>query len=187
MTWSLTGAWERLGRDLLVEDSASLVLGLGGNPRICARVNALQWQVDSEKLAEEVGGEFSGWFSFGMPGGITGVLGLFLTPVGPPSWHGTSGRSALLEIKLLVPGSGLALRLDQRGDGTPLVRVEAMGRLADGFGVGILADGETGSFGGNLALQLGLMRLQTSHLVHPALGVTHRFFLGLGDPRAAFP
>lgn len=186
MDWWLTGTWERLGKDLLVEETSSLELGLGRNPRAAVQTRSSRWSVDGEMVAANLNVVLAGWFSFGLRSGITGIWGFYLYPGNSPSWHVTRGRRRLVEFKLLGPGTGLSLRLDQRGDGTPNVVAEALGGLNENLAVGVLVDPETGTIGGIMALRVGSYRLQSSHLVHPALGVTHRFCLGFGDSAASW-
>jgi hypothetical protein len=79
----------------------------------------------------------------------------------------------------------VALQVDQKGDGAPVLSLEILGRLSHRVGLGWRVDPDTGSLGGTFTARLGGLWWQTSHLVHPALGVTHRFQLGCGDAGAA--
>ena len=88
-------------------------------------------------------------------------------------------------FKFFFRGAGIALRFDQRFDGAPVPTLEVLARLSHRVGLGLRADPETGALGGNLAVRLGRIRWQSSHLVHPVLGPTHRFHLGVGDPEGS--
>jgi len=185
LTWSLAGSWERLGEDLMVEETAALRLRLGGNPRLGVGIRSRRWLVDDQLLATHLEATFDGRLAFGIGARFKGHLTIWFHPGTLPTWHGRGGRRTLAEIKLLYPGSGLALRVDQRRDGAPVLSLEVLVCLTPGLGLGVRADPETGSLGGNLAVRLGGPWLHSSHLVHPALGTTHRFHLGTGDPEAA--
>jgi hypothetical protein len=80
---------------------------------------------------------------------------------------------------------GLACRLDRLVDGAPVLALEGMVRLAPGVGLGFRGDPANGGLGGNLTVRFGQFRLESSHLVHPVLGVTHRFMVGAGEPEAS--
>jgi len=185
LTWTFAGSWERLGQDLIVEEAAALHLRVGGNPRLGVRVRSRRWLVDDQLLATQLEAALDGRLAFGIGAGIKGSITIWIHPGALPTWHGRGGRRTLAEIDLLHPGSGLALRVDQRRDGAPVLSLEVLVFLAPGLGLGVRADPETGSLGGNLVVRLGGPWLYSSHLVHPALGTTHRFYLGTGDPAAA--
>ena len=185
LPWSLACSWERLGEKLMVEDTGFLRLRLGGNPLTGVRVRARRWLVVGEQVATSLETGLEGRFSFGVGARLTGNIAFWLHPGDLPAWHGRGGRRTLAEIKLFHPGSGLAFRVDQRGDGAPVLSMEIMGRLTSRLGLGFRADPETGSLGGNLVTRWRGLWLHTSHLAHPALGLTHRFHLGTGDPGAS--
>ncbi len=185
LPWSLGCSWERLGEKLMVEETGALRLRLGGNPQTGVRVRKRRWLVAGEQVSTSLETDLEGRLSFGMGANLTGNVVFWLHPGKPPDWHGRGGRRALAEIKFFHPGVGLVLRIDQRGDGAPVLSMEIMGRLSARLGLGVRADPETGSLGGNLVIRTGGLWLHTSHLVHPSLGLTHRFHLGTGDPEAS--
>jgi len=185
LPWSLAFSWERLGETLMVEETGSLRLRLGGNPKAGLRLRYRSWLVTGERVATSLETGIEGRFSFGVGSLFRGNVAIWIHPRNLPEWHGRAGRRTLAEFKLFHPGSGLVIRIDQRGDGVPVLSTEIMGRLTSRLGLGVRADPETGSLGGILVARLGGLWLHTSHLVHPALGVTHRFHLGGGDPGAS--
>lgn len=185
LPWYLGCSWERLGDELMVEETGVFRLRFGHNPQAGIRVRTRRWIVLREQLDTSFESDLEGRLSFAMGAGFTGNVALRLHPGSLPEWHGYGGRRTLAEIKFFYTGSGLAARLDQRSDGTPILSLEIMGRLTPRLGLGARADPETGSLGGNLVMRLGGLWLHTSHLVHPALGLTHRFHLGVGDPEAS--
>jgi len=183
--WSLACSWERLGEELMVEETGALRLRLGRNPQAGVRLRERSWRVAGELVAANLEAGLEGRFFFEIGARIRGNVAVWLHPWSQPEWYGRSGRRPLAEIKIFHPGSGMVVRIDQRGDGAPVLSLEIMGRLTPRLGLGFRADPETGSLGGILVARLGGPWLRTSHIIHPALGVTHRFHLGLGDPGAS--
>lgn len=185
LSWAVGGIWERLGDELLVEDTATLSLRLGENPRLGIRGQLRRWLVDDQVLASHLDGSLDGRFAFGIGRRVTGRIRIWWQPGTLPRWHGRNGRRTLAKISLLHPDSGIALRVDQKSDGTPVISLEGLFRVSSCLGLGVRADPETGSLGGNLVARLGGAWWHSSHLVHPALGTTNRIHLGTGDPEAA--
>ncbi len=182
--WSLAGSWERLGDMLMVEETTTIGLRLGRNPQIGLRMRGRRLLVEGMKVDAGLEAALEGRLKFQLGADLAGTLALWMHPSPAVRWHRGRGRRALAELKFFFPGSGLAVRLEQRGDGAPVLSVEILGRLSAGLGVGFRTDPETGSLGGCLVAKIGGPWMRTSHLVHPALGVTHRFHLGAGDPAA---
>ena len=182
---SFAFSWERLGESLYLEDTKTLRFRVGARAWVGVRVRARRWWVEKEPvdLGLEVG--LQGGFSFRTGDSFRGDIGIWLHAADLPNWHDHGGRRTLADFKLFYPGTGFALRVDQKNDGVPVLSLEIMGRLSPRLGLGWRVDPETGSMGGNLAYRVGVFWFQTSHLVHPALGVTHRFHLGTGDPGAS--
>jgi hypothetical protein len=183
--WAAACSWERLGDSLIVEETGSVQLRLGRTPQIGIRMKARRWLVENQKVDEGLEAAVEGRLVFRLAAGLSGNLSLWLHPGPSVQWHRGRGRRTLAEIKIFHSASGLAVRLDQRGDGAPVLAVEFMVGLSSGLGLGFRADPETGSLAGSLVARVGGPWLRTSHLVHPALGVTHRFHLGAGDPAAS--
>ncbi|MCK9996229.1 MAG: hypothetical protein KAH56_08120, partial [Candidatus Krumholzibacteria bacterium] len=183
--WYLAGSWERLGDELMVEETSLLRFRLGHNPQAGVRVRARRWSVAGEQLATSLESDLEGRLSFSLGAHLTGNVAFRLHPGSLPDWHGRGGRRTLAEIKFFHIGSGVAVRIDQRSDGDPILSLEIMGRLTTRLGMSVRADPETGSLGGALVIRMGGLWLHTSHIVHPALGLTHRFHLGVGDPEAS--
>jgi len=184
LPWAAACSWERLGEELMLEEAGSLSLRLGGNPQVGVRVRARRWLVATELVSTSAGADLEGKFFLVLSAGYTGSIAFRLHQGELPEWHGRGGRRTLAEAKLFHPGWGLAIRIDQRGDGVPVLSLAAMVRLTSRLGLGFRGDPETGSLGGNLVARWGGLWLRSSHLVHPALGLTHRFHLGAGDPEA---
>ncbi len=182
---SFVFSWERLGEGLYLEDTRTVGLGVGDKVRVGVRVRARQWLVENELVDSGLEVGLQGAFSFKWGKLVSGEVGFWLHAAGSPGWHAHGGRRTLADFKLFYPGTGLALRVDQKNDGAPVLSLEILGRLSRRLGLGWRIDPETGTMGGNFSIRLGGFWLFTSHLVHPALGVTHRFQIGTGDPGAA--
>lgn len=181
----LTVSYERLGREFLVEEWGSARLLWGKNPRLGIRLRSGSWELAGEKLGSSQACDLEGHFHFSMGGLLVGNIGLFLHPVTGSYWGEVRARQTVAELKFIFPGAGAACRIDRNNDGAPGFTFEGMVRLSSRVAFGLRGDPETGSIGGSLVILVGRMRLETSHLVHPALGVTNRFMLGAGDPAAS--
>lgn len=179
--WSVGVEWERTGRTLFAEDRLDVVLCFGRSPRVGARVGMAAWTVrgfDPERVWEPA-------LEVTLGSGVPWSLRLTWHVLESPAWHGRSGRRELLRGTWVGGGVGLALALDRDADGNPFVGLHVMWRLDDRLGLGVRADPVTGSLGPCLtAVTRGLM-IRTSHLAHPALGLTHRVSFGVGNARAA--
>lgn len=90
-----------------------------------------------------------------------------------------------LRAALAAPGRALALRLDVAADGRPVFGWEALAGLGGSLGVAWRADRASGAMGGGLIWRSARLRLRTSHLAHPDLGLTHRIEIGVGRPGAS--
>jgi len=93
--------------------------------------------------------------------------------------------SAWAARELAAPGRALALRLDVAADGRPVFGWEALAGLGGSLGVAWRADRASGAMGGGLIWRSARLRLRTSHLAHPDLGLTHRIEIGVGRPGAS--
>lgn len=182
---SMTVSVERVGSDFLVEERKSALLRWGANPVVGLVFRSSVWTLGGARMEPGQAGELHGRYHFGLGGMVVGVVGLNLHPWAQPGWAAESDVLKVAEIKILGPEAGVACRIDRRADGSPEFSFEGMVRLANGVGLGFRGDPHTGSMGGILVLKSGGLNLETSHLVHPALGVTNRFLLGAGDPRVS--
>jgi hypothetical protein len=182
---SLGLSWERLGEHLYLEDTRTLKMRYGAKARVGLRVRSRRWLVETVPGDSTLEVALNGGITFGKEQSFAGRLDIWLHGSATPRWHGNGGRRTLADFSLLYPGMALALRLDQRNDGVPVVTLEFLGRLIPHVGMCWRMDPETGSMGGGISARVAGLWLQTSHLLHPALGVTHRFYLGAGDPGAS--
>lgn len=99
---------------------------------------------------------------------------LILTPDGVPDrrwpWLRLCGRRGV---------AAWALVLDRRRDEAPTLRAAGQARCASGLALGVLGEPGTGTLGLTTVWTRGPIVLMTSHLAHPALGLTHRWMLVL--------
>ena len=173
---SLDLAWQTLGAEAWREHRYGAVLGMGRRAGIdvawsmrrCETVFADPW------LRQEV----------------TVILRFGREDVWSVAIHGdpqslSPGRAASSHSRWLVvqgsrEGLAWAVHVDRRDDASPAARVAVLGRLVRGAAFGVLGEGGTGCLGLTSVWVRGGMSLRTSHLVHPALGVSHRWMLVLG-------
>jgi hypothetical protein len=73
----------------------------------------------------------------------------------------------------------VGLRLDRRTDGAVALRGGCTLAAGPGLAVGLLCGATGGELGLTLACRRGRLLIRSSHLVHPALGATHRWQLAL--------
>ncbi len=95
--------------------------------------------------------------------------------------HETSARSRWLACGGRRDDLAWAVQIDRRRGAAPTGRGAVMGRLVRGIALGVMGEPGTGSLGLTTIWVRGGLSLRTSHLVHPALGVTHRWMLILGE------
>lgn len=97
-----------------------------------------------------------------------------LRTAAPPSWHAGRGRYRLATVSGKGGFWGWALGCD-RGEGPLRMQAGLVARLDHRVGVGVRADPATGTCGWTTCWMRGGLLVRTSHLVHPALGATHRW------------
>lgn len=90
------------------------------------------------------------------------------------------GRRRLLAVQGWRAPTGFAVSVDTKPDQTPTIGLEWL--MAWGHAVwGARLEPSVGVVGLVLSLARGRLLLRTSHLVHPQLGLTHRFQVGFGS------
>lgn len=175
----VAGQWEKTGTGLFVEDHLVGRFLLGRNSL---------WGLSFDWSRQTLGG---------MPDDAVLELGilwevvchyngsrarLFLDwPLNPPSQSlGNSHRRNLAKISFVNRNTAAAIVLDRQPDGTPKAGLHLLLSLDYGVGFEFRADPATGSLGPGLTLVRGNLMLRTSHVIHPHLGVTHRWLLVVG-------
>mgnify|MGYP001026491582 CR=1 FL=1 len=175
--WEAALAWQHLGSGLWREERLRARLLVGRAARVGL---AAGW--DALRLAGQASGErwaaLSCEVEFDRPGAWCWRASFPLRPC--PPWYGEGGARRWLGVSGGASGFGWAVALDRDARGVPLLEGEALAAIGGGGALGLRWEPATGSLGATTAwLRLGLL-LRTSHLAHPALGVTHRFALGFG-------
>lgn len=177
--WMARCSWQGLGGSACRVDRLVVEAARGGTWSVALRAA-------TERL--ELGGE-----TVPVPRELRVVLGR--------SWRNAAGWEAGCTLHLpLEDGSradlrrvtrvlGASARLapvrftavwDRRGDGTPLLGLEALVELSRAAAVAWRYDGGSRSVGWGLVLRRGPLLVRTSHLAHPDLGVSHRWQTVLG-------
>ncbi|MBU0740991.1 hypothetical protein KKA85_00930 [bacterium] len=90
-----------------------------------------------------------------------------------------SRQSRWLNLRGRAGAVAWAVAVDRRRDDAPTLRVAMLARCVPGLALGFLAEPDTGTLGMTTAWVRGGLVLRTSHLAHPALGITHRWMLVL--------
>lgn len=177
---TMTGQWQRTGRDLLLEDLAQVSLYLGDHRRWGVQVRRRTLTLAGQSAMSAL--DVSLLLRFPVPLGVAdrSRLEVSLPLTGAPSWYGSRGRHRLVHLVLLLPHLGLGVDLDHRGDGEPCVTVDLFFGLSSVIGVGVRTDPVTGQLGPTTVWKAGPLLTRTAHLIHPELGLTHRVEILLG-------
>lgn len=180
--WAAETGWEVLGGDALRDDRLTARCSVGDRWRVglwAARRSVRPGPgeagqalaVDLEVMARGIHPDLGAW---------TAVLQWPLVRAAD-SWVGAEPESRL-RAALAAPGRAVALSLDMGGDGRPAFGWEAVAGLGGGLGLAWRSDRASGAAGGGLVWRKGRLRLRTSHLAHPELGLTHRTEICVGSP-----
>jgi hypothetical protein len=178
---TVSAGWERLGDGLYREESWRLRLAF----RAGRTLVAVTGRREGRYVAGETG-QVAGTLVLEARHGLGSGLELSL-------WHGlyplasrADGRS--LRRWLLLSGhsqlAAWAVALDRDGEGAPSWQVAGLLALAAGVAMGVRSEPATGTIGLTTAWRWGRWCLRSSHLVHPELGLTHRWGLLWGCPEA---
>lgn len=181
-SWALEGGWETAGAGLLRDDRLQARLMVGRRLRPGAEVRWRRVRPGPGPLLSELVWDLN--LGFGTPAGPLGRIDLGLSW---PLWR--VGAEALapeprtrLRLAAAAPGRAVALIIDTAADGRPTFGWEALCGLGQGLGLSWRADQASGTVGAGLLWQRRALRLRSSHLAHPDLGLTHRFEIALGSP-----
>jgi hypothetical protein len=178
-------AWEAVGCDAFRDERGLLRAEVGGRWRVGAQASWRRLQPGagarlSQRAVDAVAG-------CSVPMGALGTCDLRVhVPLlrdGLPAMDPEPDR----RLRLAVAGRGraVALAVDGNPDGRPSGSWEVLCGIGGGAGVAWRADGGSGAMGGGFIWQRGPLRLRTSHLAHPELGLTHRFEVAFGRPEAS--
>ena len=169
-------AWQRMGSGLFVEDQYRLELGAGGVWQPSLTVG-LDRQVLARVLHQR---RISCRVALTVPSGSAVRVRLFLHLLPPPPWYGNYG----LRRCLLVSGGdgrlAWAVACDRAASGRPHWQASVTTRASAALAVGLRAEPRTGSVGFTTAWRRRNLLLRSSHLMHPDLGITHRWSVTVG-------
>ena len=179
--WGAAAAWQRLGRDILLLDRVEVAAGRSGRWRCRAWATAeRQVLAGMPAPARRRAGAVLGW-SWRAPSG-GGYCDLHL-PLLDDMVRDPRFVAPVFRLVVRLAPATLALAWDRRGDGTPLLGGEVVVDLSRTAAVSWRFDAGSRSIGWGLVLRRGSLLVRTSHLIHPDLGVSHRWQLAAGRGR----
>lgn len=183
--WVLDAGWETLGAGPLRDDRAQAAFAVGANRRLGLRASRRGLRpgpgeagaAGSIDLEAVVAGHSEGLGQWRLAGWWP-----LLQTADPwvPAEPETRLRGALAGR-----GRGLAVSFDIAADGSPAFGWEALASLGGRLALSWRADAASGATGGGLLWRSGGIRLRTSHLAHPELGLTHRAEICFGNAGGA--
>jgi len=172
----LAASWQILGGEVWRERCVRVEAGWGRRPGIrlvWTRRRSESWGVASSASQE-------------LAPGLRACLGdgleiaVLAAPIALGRTPGPSRRHRWLELRGRAGATAWALTIDRRREDTPTSRVALSTRCAAGLALGLQGEPATGTLGLTTAWARGNLVLRSSHLCHPALGITHRWMLLLG-------
>ena len=169
-------SWERLGRDLYREDTWRGELLFGGRLRLGMRVVLARLELDGDTRRDHREIDLRGR----IPLTRRIVLDVWWPLRPAPSWYGRAGLRRWLRIEGGDGGLAWTVAIDRTVSGTPVVGGEVLIGPARQAALGVRYDSWSGGAGLCSAWRIRRLILRTSHLLHPDLGVSHRWCLGLG-------
>lgn len=180
--WAAETGWEVLGSDALRDDRLTARCAVGDRWRVglWAARRSVRLGPGESGQAQSVDLEVMARGSHPAFGEWTAALQWPLVRK-VDSWLGAEPEPRL-RAALAAKGRALAVSLDMDQDGRPALGWEAVAGLGGGLGLAWRSDRASGAAGGGLVWRKGRLRLRTSHLVHPELGLTHRTEICVGRP-----
>jgi len=185
--FALSGSWQRLGDEIYREDTirGRLVVGRrwhwmleGGYDRIDL---AREYRQSVPRLQ----------LSLSLP--LTDRIRFAWTTRLPIGSDPFAKRELSRWLELHGRGQQLCwcLALDRSGARVPVLQLAVLARVASGIGGGMRAEPATGSIGGSTVWMwgkgsTGSWLVRTSHVLHPDLGLTHRWYFAWGRVDAAW-
>lgn len=180
-SWALEGGWETAGASLLRDDRLQTRLMVGRRLRVGADGRWRRVRPGPGLRLSEQAWDLNLGFE-----ALAGPLGRIDLSLHWPLFR-TSHPALVpepqtrLRLAAAAPGRAVALTIDTGSDGRPTYGWEALCSLGQGLGLSWRADQASGAMGAGLLWQRGALRLRSSHLAHPDLGLTHRFEVALGS------
>lgn len=184
-TWSLPVglgvSWQQTGNGFLKTTDQELIVRAGGDFHLGVRIVARTLALEGRSVGRILDRALFVGIPVDLGGDVRAVIEMTLgLPDEDPAAF-TTVRRPLAKAKVVRPGGGIAVGVDRLRTGEPVLSFEVQWAPVAGLAVGIRADPSTASLGPGIAWQRGKLMIRTSHLVHPDLGATHRFFLNTGQ------
>jgi len=170
--------WSRLGHGLYSESLGTGQVMLGQRPGIGLAVEQTRMTIAGEAVSAFP--RLDLLLAYQWSGAVVGRLWLRVVHPLPGGATDEARRREFLETGWQKGGHALVVQWDQDARGRPLLGGDFMWKAGPGVGLGLRWDPATGALGPGLQILRKGLLLRTSHLVHPWLGVSHRFSLGLG-------
>lgn len=180
-TWQLRASWQVLGDGIFRADCWALDLGRSAAWRV-----RLHLARETERLDGQPGPVYEDHAlvvgrAHHVADGIRLLADLHL-PLTAPLPAAARRVRPVARVRVETVTVGVALAWDRRADGTPLLGGELAVDLAPAAALLLRFDGGAGSLGPGLVVRGKGFLLRTSHVLHPALGVSHRFQMVAGAP-----
>ena len=175
----LEGDWQQLGTGIFQEDKTWVTVRLGSRPAIGLKISRNRIRLAGEEVAQRIRVKLDLDYLVRMETETILRCRAVLPLDSPESTLDHDSRQDLLTITLLRSRTALAMGLDRRFEGTPVVGFDFFWVLGGGVGFSLRVDPVTSSLGPGIHIRRGPLLLRTSHLVHPDLGQTHRFSISL--------
>ncbi len=175
----LAASWQILGGEVWRERCLRVEAGWGHGPGVrlvWTRRRSETWGVPSPACHELVPG-----LRASLGAGLE--IDVLAAPLVLGREDGRARRRRWLELRGRRGRLAWALAVDRRRVDAPTARVALLARCVPGLALGLLGEPATGTLGLTTAWARGGLVLRSSHLCHPALGITHRWMLLLGRVR----
>ena len=173
------GEWQRLGTGLYVENLIGLELRLGNKPGVGLGLARKSVKIGREDASSQARVHLQLDHLVRLAPDTVLRCRLALPLVAAESEWGHDSRREFLKVTVLRAGVALAIQIDRRFDGSPVLGFDFFWGPQGGWGFNLRIDPATGSLGPGFQFRRGILLMQTSHLIHPDLGQTHRFALSL--------
>jgi hypothetical protein len=174
--WAVSGRYHRLGAELMRDEEWGLELRL--QTRCSPGLEIIQ-----DRLAIQGGPPSSRLRLRGgvdVPVGRAMAASLRMDLTDAPPWQGERAIQRWLLLQGTSRDLCWAIGLDRSADNEPWLELSLSARLCERAAAGLRTEPATGTVGLTTAWRAGGWLLRSSHLVHPLLGVTHRWQLGRG-------
>lgn len=183
--WAAEARWESLGSETLRDDRAEAGFRVGGAWQLGLRAGrrTLRLGAGETAAALDVDVEIARY-------GRSEPIGSWLVQANWPLLRDSepwlaAEPEARLRAALAGSGRALAVVVESAADGEQILGWEVLAALGGGLAVSWRSDPASGAAGAGLLWRKRGLRLRTSHLAHPELGLTHRVELCLGNPGRA--